>query len=59
VEIIARSNRGTHHKTASAPRDDPATEKNANGENAASGEIEPSRTSSFRQYRSSIKREKQ
>jgi hypothetical protein len=59
VEIIARSNRGTHHKTASAPRDDPATEQNANGENAASGEIEPSRTSSFRQHRSGIKRQKQ
>lgn len=54
-----RSNRGTHHKSASAPRDDPATEKNANGENAASGEIEPSRTSSFRQHRSSIERQKQ
>ena len=59
MEIVARSNRGTHHKSASAPRDDPAPEKNANGENAASGEIEPSRTSSFRQHRSSIERQKQ
>src|SRR4029077_11978856 len=59
VEIVVRSNRGTHHKSASAPRDDPATEKNANGENAASGEIEPSRTSSFRQHRSSVERQKQ
>ena len=50
---------GRTTKAASAPRDDPATEKNANGENAASGEIEPSRTSSFRQHRSSIKRQKQ
>ena len=59
MENVARSNRGTHHKSASAPRDDPATEKNANGENAASREIEPSRTSSFRQHRSSIERQKQ
>ena len=59
MEIVARSNRGTHHKTASAPRDDPAAEQNADGENAASGEIEPSGSASFRQHRSSIKREKQ
>ena len=39
--------------------DDPAAEQNANGENAASGEIEPSGPSSFRQHRSSIKRQKQ
>jgi hypothetical protein len=57
--IIARSNHGTHHKTASAPRDDPATKQNADGENAAPRDIEPSRTSSFRQHRSSIKRQKQ
>jgi hypothetical protein len=39
--------------------DDPATKQNANDENAASGEIEPSGPSSFRQHRSSIKRQKQ
>jgi hypothetical protein len=39
--------------------DDPATKQNANGENAASGQIEPSGPSSFRQHRSSIKRQKQ
>ena len=33
--------------------------QNANGENAASGEIEPSGSRSFRQHRSSIKRQKQ
>ncbi|PYI81963.1 MAG: hypothetical protein DMF05_01100 [Verrucomicrobia bacterium] len=39
--------------------DDPATKQNANDENAASVEIEPSEPSSFRRHRSSIKRQKQ
>jgi hypothetical protein len=39
--------------------DDPATKQNAKDENAASGEIEPSGSASFRQHRSSINREKQ
>jgi len=39
--------------------DDPATKQNADDENAASGEIEPSGPSSFRQQRSSIKRQKE
>jgi hypothetical protein len=37
----------------------PATKQNADDENAASGEIEPSGPSSFRQHRSSIKRQKE
>ena len=56
-------NRTTSCQTARASPcrfgDDPATKQNANGENAASGKIEPSGPASFPEYRSSIKREKQ